>query len=620
MEGGVIVGTAGHIDHGKSLLVEAMTGRRMDRLAEERRRGITIDLGFAPLPIGDGRTAGVVDVPGHEDFVRTMVAGASGIDLALLVIAADEGMMPQTLEHLLILEHLAVPAGIPVITKTDLVDAEWLELVATEVGERLRTSPIAFEPPAHVSARTGEGVAELVARSRARLAAIPPRGADDLFRLPVDRAFSVPGIGTVVTGTCWSGSAAPGDHVRLLPRGAEARIRSTEAHGAAASVRPGSRTAIGFAGLDRQSVARGDVAVAAGDPWLASRALDVRLTLDRSAPGPVSRRQRIRVLHGTGEWVGWAIPRAPIAPGTSGLARLRLDRAIIARGGDRFVIRTLNPARTIGGGEVLDPAPPARGAGWPAELAAADRALRLAALVTRRRHGLAVRLVPVLLGESPGRSAELARRLPGIVRVGEELVAESVVAALAARAAELVNAFHRAQPAEAGMPLQSLRRGLHAPESLAQAGIDQAAAAGDLSVGDALVRARGFRPAGGAAPAQIDAVVAALAAGGLTPPTTAEIGDALRRSDVGASLRAAAAEGRVEAVERDRYYARSALDEFVSLLGALGGEGEFTVGDVRDRTGLSRKYLIPLLEWADARGWTERKGDRRRFRGESRSR
>ncbi len=618
MDGGVIIGTAGHIDHGKSLLVEALTGRRMDRLAEERRRGITIDLGFAPFPIGDGRAAGVVDVPGHEDFVRTMVAGATGVDLALLVVAADEGIMPQTVEHLLILEHLGVPAGIPVITKTDLVEPDWLELVTADVVERLRQSRVVFEGPARVSARTGDGIVDLAARIRARLAALPPRGADDLFRLPVDRAFSVPGVGTVVTGTCWSGSVAVGDQVRLLPPGVQGRVRSTEMHGTAAEVRPGARTAIGLAGLERQAVSRGDVAVAAADPWQASRAVDVRLTLDGSAPRPLSRRQRIRFLHGTGEWVGWAIPRAPIAPGTDGLARLRLDREVITRGGDRFVVRTLSPARTIGGGEVLDPAPPAR-APWPEGLDARDPAARLAALVTRRRHGLAVSLVPVVLGESPAQSGRIGEALRGVVRLGEHLIAEATLEELAARAAERARAFHRAQPAEAGMPLESLRQGLRAPDWLAEAAIARADAAGDLSTAEALVRARGFRPGGGASPAQVEAVVAALEAGGLAPPTTDELGQSLRRSDVGASLRAAAAAGRVEAVERDRYYARSALDAFVSVLGALGGAGEFTVGDVRDRTGLSRKYLIPLLEWADARGWTERRGDRRRFRGRTKA-
>src|SRR3954471_13021155 len=248
----MIIGTAGHIDHGKSTLVTALTGRPMDRLAEERRRGITIDLNFAPLDLGAGRVAGIVDVPGHEDFVRTMVAGASGIDIALLVIAADEGIMPQTTEHLAVLEHLGVPVGIPVVTKADLVDPEWLELVLLEVAERLAASSVAFAPPIAVSARIGEGVADLRERIGAQQAAVRPSG--DLFRLPVDRAFSVAGVGTVVTGTSWSGRLEVGDAVVLLPDGDEGRVRSVEMFGQASEhSEPGARTAVGIAGVARDA-------------------------------------------------------------------------------------------------------------------------------------------------------------------------------------------------------------------------------------------------------------------------------------------------------------------------------------------------------------------------------
>jgi selenocysteine-specific elongation factor len=278
----MIVGLAGHIDHGKSSLVAALTGRSMDRLAEERRRGITIDLNFAPLELGPGRVAGMVDVPGHEDFVRTMVAGASGIDVALLVVAADEGIMPQTVEHLTILEHLGVRAGIPVVTKADLVEAEWLELVLLDVAERLGGSAVGFGPPLAVSARTGQGLPEL----RERLAAQTPaaRPSADLFRMPVDRAFSVAGIGTVVTGTAWSGQVAPGDMVAVLPEGITGRVRSVEMFGQSCTrSEPGARTAVGIAGLSRDAVRRGQVLVLAGDPWRPASALDVELALDGTA-------------------------------------------------------------------------------------------------------------------------------------------------------------------------------------------------------------------------------------------------------------------------------------------------------------------------------------------------
>lgn len=611
----MIVGTAGHIDHGKSALVAALTGHTVDRLAEERRRGITIDLGFAPFPLADGRVAGVIDVPGHEDFIRTMVAGASGVDLALLIIAADEGIMPQTTEHLIILEQLGVGAGIPVITKTDLVEDDWLDLVALDIRERLAGSAVGFEEPARVSVRTGAGVAALRERLQRRLAAIPSRGRDDLFRLPVDRSFSVAGIGTVITGTCWSGVIATGDAIRILPAGGEGRVRSTESHGAPAAVKAGARTAIGVAGLDRAAIARGDVAVAADAPWLASRAVDVRLTLDRSAPRPLARRQRIRLLMGTGEWIGWASPRAPIAPGGSGLARITLERDVIARGGDRFVLRTFSPVSTIGGGEVLDPAPPLRGAAWSADLAAADPAARVFALVARRRHGVAARLLPVLLGRPPAECARLAQAEARLTRCGAYWISADTLRSLATTAAAAVAAHHAARPAEPGMPLETLRRALKVPEWLAGAAVELVMADGAVTSVDGVVRARGFRPTGAGGAAEVDAVVAALDAAGLTPPSVAELAERLGRSDVATSLRAAAAAGRVEAVERDRYYARSALDRFVNVLAEVGAEGDIGVGAVRDRLGVSRKFLIPLLEWADGRGITSRSGDVRRFRG-----
>lgn len=613
----MIIGTAGHVDHGKSALVAALTGHAMDRLAEERRRGITIDLGFAPFPLGDGRVAGVVDVPGHEDFVRTMVAGASGIDLALLVIAADEGIMPQTLEHLVVLEQLGVPAGIPVITKTDLADPDWLELVALDIAERLAGSPVRFEEPARVSARTGAGISELRDRLRSRFtaAAAPPRERGDLFRLPVDRVFSVAGIGTVITGTCWSGTIAIGDEIRLLPVGLSGRVRSSETHGAPAAVRAGARTAIGMAGIDRASVARGDMAVGTDTAWTPSRVVDAMVTLDASAPKPLGRRQRVRLLLGTGEWIGWASPHAAIVPGERGPARITLDREIVARGGDRFVLRSMSPVRTIGGGQIIDPAPPPRAARLPAGIADASVSDRTVALVGRRRHGIASRLLPVLLGRTPAECGRLAEADARLTRAAGHLVLADTVAALAERAAAAVAAFHARHPAERGIPLETLRQGLRVPDWLADAVIAHAASSGAVTHRDGSVAARNFRPSGAGGSAEVDAVVAALAAHGLTPPTVAELALQLGRPDLPASLRAAAAQGRAEAVERDRYYARSVLDDFVRVLGEIAPQGEFGVGAVRDRTGLSRKFLIPLLDWADSRGWTVRHGDLRRFRG-----
>ncbi|MEO7986743.1 MAG: selenocysteine-specific translation elongation factor, partial [Gemmatimonadales bacterium] len=295
MGGSLIVGMAGHIDHGKSALVTALTGAPMDRLAEERRRGITIDLNFAPLALEDGGVAGVIDVPGHEDFVRTMVAGASGVDLALLVIAADEGIMPQTLEHLAVLEHLRVPAGIPVITKADLASKEDLESLSTGIEDRLTTSIVRFERPVVTSVRSGEGLGELKTRIAASAGRVAWRISSDYFRLPIDRAFSVPGVGTVLTGTAWSGTIAVGDEVLILPGTLRGRVRSIESHGRSLQrSEPRARTAVGLAGVDRSAIDRGGVVVAQGDPWQVTTAFDAELTVHVNAPRPIGTRTRIR--------------------------------------------------------------------------------------------------------------------------------------------------------------------------------------------------------------------------------------------------------------------------------------------------------------------------------------
>lgn len=303
----MIIGTAGHIDHGKSALVEALTGARMDRLREERERGITIELNFAPFDLGGGRVAGFVDVPGHEDFVRTMVAGASGIDLVLLVIAADEGIKPQTREHLAIAEQLGIACGIPVLTKGDLVDAEWAAMMTEEVTDWLRASPLDFEPVHLVSASVGTGIAGLADTLRRVAAVIPDRDPSDLFRLPVDRAFSVAGIGTVVTGTSWSGQVRPGDHVLIMPARKPARVRSIQMHGGeAAAAVPGMRVALGLSGVAREEIRRGDTVVASGSPWkppLPSMCIS-RCCLRRPAPW----------LQGAAYGSTWGPPRFSRAP------------------------------------------------------------------------------------------------------------------------------------------------------------------------------------------------------------------------------------------------------------------------------------------------------------------
>ena len=612
----MIVGTAGHIDHGKSALVEALTGRTMDRLAEERRRGITIDLNFAPLELGPNLVAGVVDVPGHEDFVRTMVAGASGVDLALLVVAADEGVMPQTAEHLAVLEHLGVPHGIPVLTKSDLVDREWLDLLASELGERLARSRVAFSAPVPVSARTGEGVEDLRRLVAEHARRFVPRAPGDLFRLPVDRAFSVAGVGTVVTGTAWSGRLRIGDEVALLPLGAVGRVRSLQVHGGAVErSEPGRRTAVGLAGIRREDASRGTLLVAAGDPWSSTTALDVVLDLDADAPRPLGQRTRVRVLHGTSETLARVLPREPITPGGTGLARLALERPAVARGGDRLVIRSYSPVRTIGGGVVLDPLPPLRRPRWPAGLQDGDLARRVVALVERRPAGIAAPLLPVLLGVPPAEARAAAGGAVELRQVGELWVPLETLTRIASRALEILRRHHREQPMERGLRLETLRHSLRAPDAVVETVLQDLVRTGRMRRLEGVVALAGFTPRAAGGEGAVAELVALLEAAGLTPPSVAELERRTGRRDVEGILRLAAAAGKVEAVERDRYYARAVLDRFVAVLQAGEGAEAVVPSQLRQRLGISRKYLIPLLEWADARGVTEWEGEIRRVRG-----
>jgi selenocysteine-specific elongation factor len=611
----VIIGTAGHIDHGKSTLVTALTGKAMDRLAEERRRQITIDLNFASLDLGVGQMVGVVDVPGHEDFVRTMIAGASGIDLALLIVAADEGIMPQTEEHLAILEQLGIPAGIPVLTKADLVDAEWLQLIALEVAERLAHSSVPFEAPIAVSARTGVGLEGLRQRLAARAAVLAPRSSGDAFRMPIDRVFSMAGVGTVVTGTAWSGRLEVGDSVLILPSGLRGRVRSLESYGKQAGhSESGARTAVGIAGIDRAAVARGDVLVTDELPWAASSALDVEILLQPGAARPLTGRTRVRVLLGTAEAMARVLPRAPISPGEMGMARLSLEKPLLARAEDRFVLRSYSPVTTIGGGRVLDPLPPHRRTPWPAGLASRDPGERFRSLLSRRLGGIRAPVLPIILGLSRSAASTIARQEPSARLLGDLWVTNASIEQVGTRALGLLKEYHRQHLSAAGMPLETLRHSLHAADVVVEAALADFARAGRLRQRDGLVVLAGFAPRVAGGDAEIDRVVGILLDAHLTPPSIPELEQTTGRRDLLPLLRLAAASGRVEAVERDRYYTREALEQFTGVLKDLGEKGSIIPAQVRDRLGISRKYLIPLLEWADGRGITVREGDGRRLR------
>ena len=614
-----VIGTAGHIDHGKTALVKALTGVDTDRWEEEKRRGITIDLGFAPLPLGDAIQASVVDVPGHEGFVRNMLAGATGIDVALLVIAADEGLMPQTEEHLAIVELLGVRRGIPVITKRDLADSEWLALVRSEVSARLSASRVRWDESIATSVVTGEGLPELRDALRRVAGDLVERPADDLFRLPIDRVFAVAGAGTVVTGSTWSGSVAVGDAVRLLPLGREARVRSIEIHGETAGrAAPGRRTALALVGVDKSELARGHVAVT-GSGWDATRLLDVAAELLPTARKPLASRTRVRVHLGTAEVLARAIQTAAIAPGQRGLARLVLETPLVARGGDRFVLRSFSPVTTIGGGVVLDPFPPARTRLRRRRVAVEQGpAARLGVFaVEAGLMGLATDSLAVRLGVSPGRVTRVIAEAGETVLTSADIVVDrQAVVAAAGRLAEVVRRYHEEHPLDPGMSLQALRAAVGTPappSAVTDAVLAFGVKSGEVEVAGSVARRPRWHPALDARATDAGEKLARrLADARWQVPTVAELEREFPGSPVRALLSHFARTGTAEPIDAERFAAKGALAEFrAALEAALAELGSATPAALRDRLGLTRKYLIPLLEWADRRGVTRRAGDAR---------
>jgi len=615
----VTIGTAGHVDHGKTALVRALTGIDTDRWEEEKRRGITIDLGFAPLDLGEGLSASVVDVPGHEDFVRNMVAGATGIDLALLVIAADEGIMPQTEEHLAILEFLGVRAGVVAIAKTDLVDQEWLELVQSDVQSRVGKSVVSWEAIVPLSTVSGEGV-ELVREEIRRIASQgTARRAHDLFRMPVDRVFSISGTGTVVTGTTWSGSVSTGDDVRLLPGDHRARVRGIEVHGKEQKrSEPARRTALALAGLDRSSAPRGSCVVA-DDTWRETNALDVEVTLLPGA-APLTQRTRLRLHIGTAEVLARVTPaEGNLGSGGRGIVRLRLESPVVSRWGDRGVLRSYSPITTIGGCVVLDPWPvarPRRPRG--AHRLAGDVESRVAALVEiAGKRGLPVADLPVRLGVPPDEIEAVLQGVQerGVLEVQDRLIARSLIESARTAIVRALEECHRTDPLAPGMPLEAVRR-IAGSGPLAAAAERAVVADGTAAIEGAFARLASHRPM---LPASLAGMAQdmrnTLQAAGFEGCTGAELAERVSVNPEQATrvVEFFVREGTALRVGRDRYYDRDSLGQMIRLVGEeIGRSNEVGPAQIREKLGLPRRLLIPFLEWMDGQGYTTRVGDVRR--------
>jgi selenocysteine-specific elongation factor len=644
----VVLGTAGHIDHGKTSLVRALTGIDTDRLREEKRRGITIELGFAHLALPDGTVAGVVDVPGHERFVRAMAAGAGGVDLVVLVVAADEGVMPQTREHLDICRLLGVPRGLVAITKADLLPtlgADWLPLLEQDVRGAVKGTFLEGSPIVPVSAATGDGLPALVA-AVARLAAeVPERPADGPCFLPIDRAFSMKGFGTVVTGTLLSGQIGEGDELALLPPspgGGALRVRSIQVHGKpTARALAGQRTAVNLPGVEPSAIRRGQ-ALAAPGVVPASSILDVELSLLGVAARPLRHRGRLLLHVGTAQVPATVafLDRTELAPGATAFAQLRLAEPVAALPGHRFILRGFaaleGRGRTVAGGRVLAVAAPKRRRGRPdalrqlQALAGQDGDARLEAVLETAgpaglelpglvgRTGLAPRTAQAALDRLGARGAALL-----FDRERRSYVAGAVARALSERLLAAVDVFHRAHPLAAGIGREELRGKLPpiVDPRLFQRLVAQLADRGGLVAEGDHVRRRehAAAKAGGAGGALKEKVAQALAAGGLTPPRVAELAAIVKttEADVGAVLKLLAAEGRAARVSAELWYDAAELDRLREKLVAFLRERKaITTQEFKDLVGATRKHVIPLAEHFDNERVTLRVGEKRVLRGE----
>ena len=636
----IVVGTAGHIDHGKSSLVLALTGTDPDRLKEEKTRGITIDLGFAHARVGDLDVA-FVDVPGHERFVKNMLAGVGGIDAVLLVIAADEAVMPQTREHFAICRLLQIPTGVIALTKVDLVDTDMLELAQAEARELVAGSLIANAPIVPVSSRTGQGLEPLRQALAAMAAGQPARGADGTPRLPIDRVFSMRGFGTVVTGTLTSGTLRVDDDLVLLPGGRRVKVRGVQVHGAQQpSVEAGRRAAVNLGGVDVADISRGQTLTRDG-AFDETRRFDAVVELLPEAP-PLRHGSRVRFHHGTSEILGRVAVAAKRSTSSSGettrardyvqlesggqaYVRIRLEAPAVLTRGDRFILRQYSPAVTIGGGRVIDPTPvrsPIRTDAARERFEQLDGDVDAATLVfadERKAAGLTLEALARRAGISAGDAATVATRLAAsgqVLQAGGELFPMRLATELETGLAKAVGEYHKAQPLSEGLPREEARERLfgRASPALFDAVLARLESAGRVTGRDRLaLPGQGVSLSSEEMQAQ-QALDRVFREGGLAPPDIATAAGA-------AGIQTAVADRVAKLLLRQKtlvkvdtlFFHHEALTRLKADVKGLKGQGaaKVDVAGFKDRYGISRKYAIPLLEWLDRERVTRRVGDGR---------
>lgn len=625
-----IIGTAGHVDHGKTCLIRALTGIETDRLREEKKRGITIELGFAYLDLPDGGRAGIIDVPGHEKFVRNMLAGAGGIDLALLIVAADEGVMPQTIEHLGILSLLEIKRGIIVMTKIDTVDEDWRQLVAEDIRAQVQGTFLEQAPLIEVSSYTGEGIEQLRQEIFHQLALLEGKRGDIPFRIPVDRVFSMEGFGTVITGTMIEGKLKEGDEVTLYPGEKPGKVRNIQVHSQSVDTAyAGQRVAVNFSNLKKSDIQRGDVVAPPGTMHPTMMA-DVRLHILKEAKRAVKNTSRLHFYHGSREILCKAVllEGDALEPGQSGYAQLRLEETAALKAGDHFVVRFYSPLETVGGGVILDPSPFKRKRGDPNAVEELN-ILEHGSLQDKiclgikmgSPHYRTLDFVAVQFGAAMDQARAAAQALEEageIACVAPDLyLHQQFIQAQGQRLSEILREYHTANPLKEGMKKEELRTRFlpRQSQAIADGMLAYYEKAERIKTVNGLVSLFRFKVKFDEEAARMTEKMEKIyLEGGYAPPDTEDVLAQMGRDQKKAQqVHNALISGETLArMDGQICFHRQHYDKAVELIcAAIREKGQITLGEVRDLLGTSRKYAIVILETLDREKVTKKIGDAR---------
>ena len=627
----IILGTAGHIDHGKTSLIKALTGTDTDRLKEEKERGITIELGFAALDLPSGQHLGIVDVPGHEKFVKNMVAGATGIDIVVMVIAADEGVMPQTREHMEICTLLGVKYGMVAVTKIDMVDEEWLELALDDIRDFVRGTFLEGAPVAKVSSVTQEGLPEFVKALDELATKIPERPPSDLFRLPIDRVFTIKGFGTVITGTLISGRVQVGSTIMIYPSGITSKVRGIQVHNESADE---ARAAINFQGLEKEAISRGEV-LSKPNALEASYMVDVSLHYLASNKKPIKNRTRVRFHTGTSEVLGNLIvlDREEISPGEDTVVQLRLDTPVALVKDDPFVIRSYSPISTIGGGKVLNPIPLKHKRFKPDAFEAlktlghqAPEAIISFHLAASGYQGVSFAHLKMMTNLPDKQLENVLQGLLSqkeLIQIDKEnriYIHNSCLEKLKIETRRQLAAYHKTNPLKAGMPKEEIKSKFPPllTSKLFNLTLNQMIKENEIAQEENIIRLASHAVSLGGKQADVkDKILKTYLNAGLEPPYFKEFAksldsDAKRSREV---LMHLVNEGIIIKVKEDLFFHAEAINTLKKkLVNFFEAQVEITTPQFKEMTGVSRKYVIPLAEYFDSTNVTLRVGDVRKLR------